>query len=111
RSRAAGDTGDPGRGSRLGVRGRGSRRGRPRDDRPVDSALTDWSALVKPSLVGVTPYDPGESLSDIKARTGLDSLWKLNWNEGLLGPFDGVLDAVDEELTNAWMYPEQAYGD
>ncbi len=73
--------------------------------------MTDWSALVKPSLVGLTPYDPGESLSEMKARYGLDHLWKLNWNEDLFGPLDGVLQAVEEELGNAWMYPEQAYGD
>jgi histidinol-phosphate aminotransferase len=73
--------------------------------------MTDWASLVKPSLIGVPPYDPGESLSVLKARYGLDRIWKLNWNEDLFGPFDGVLEAVQAELPNAWMYPEQAYAD
>jgi histidinol-phosphate aminotransferase len=73
--------------------------------------VADWASLVKPSLIGVAPYDPGESLSELKARYGLDEIWKLNWNEDLFGPFDGVLEAVEAELPNSWMYPEQAYAD
>jgi histidinol-phosphate aminotransferase len=74
-------------------------------------AVTDWSALVRPSLVGVEPYRPGPSIDDLKERYGLEELAKLNWNEGLLGPFDGVDDAVSAELERAWMYPEHAYTD
>jgi histidinol-phosphate aminotransferase len=73
--------------------------------------VTDWSALVKPSLVGVAPYDPGASLNELKERYGLSEIFKLNWNEDLFGPFDGVLQAVEAELENAWMYPEQVYAD
>jgi histidinol-phosphate aminotransferase len=73
--------------------------------------MTDWDRLVKPSLLGVQPYDPGESLSELKARYGLDEVVKLNWNEGLFGPGPGVLEAAAAELQNAWMYPEQAYAD
>jgi histidinol-phosphate aminotransferase len=76
-----------------------------------EAPMTDWARLVKPSLIGVAPYDPGESLDELKARYGLDEIWKLNWNEDLFGPFDGVLEAVEAELPNAWMYPEQAYAD
>ena len=72
---------------------------------------TDWAGLVKPSLVGVEPYDPGESLSRLKARYGLDEIVKLNWNEGLFGPVPGALEAAAAELENAWMYPESAYSD
>ncbi len=36
---------------------------------------------------------------------------KLNWNEGLFGPFPGVLEAAAAELENSWMYPERAYSD
>jgi histidinol-phosphate aminotransferase len=73
--------------------------------------MTDWSRLVKPSLVGVDPYDPGQSLSELRERYGLDEVVKLNWNEGLFGPAPGVLEAAEAELENAWMYPEQAYAD
>jgi len=71
--------------------------------------VTDWSSLVRPSLVGIAPYDPGASLEELKAEHGLDEIVKLNWNEGLQGPFPGVAEAVVAELENAWMYPEQAY--
>jgi histidinol-phosphate aminotransferase len=75
------------------------------------TASTDWSRLVKPSLVGVAPYDPGESLGELEERHGLAEIAKLNWNEGLFGPGPGVLEAAAAELERAWMYPEQAYAD
>ncbi len=71
--------------------------------------MTDWTALVRPSLIGVEPYRPGPSVDELKERYGLAELAKLNWNEGLLGPFPGVREAVVEELERAWMYPEHAY--
>jgi histidinol-phosphate aminotransferase len=73
--------------------------------------MTDWSRLVRPALVGLEPYDPGPSLEELKRSYGLDDIAKLNWNEGLLGPFPGVREAVLDELDRAWMYPEQAYSD
>jgi histidinol-phosphate aminotransferase len=80
----------------------------------VDSdrlTMTDWSSLVRPSLVGLEPYRPGPSLSELRKEHGLDEIAKLNWNEDLFGPLPGALDAVKDELVNAWMYPEQAYSD
>jgi histidinol-phosphate aminotransferase len=73
--------------------------------------VTDWSQLVRPSLIGVDPYRPGPSVDDLKASYDLQDLAKLNWNEGLLGPFPNVRDAVLGELDRAWMYPEHAYSD
>jgi histidinol-phosphate aminotransferase len=73
--------------------------------------MTDWSSLVRPSLVGLEPYRPGPSLSELRREYGLDEIAKLNWNEDLFGPLPGALDAVKDELVNAWMYPEQAYTD
>ena len=73
--------------------------------------MTDWSSLVRPSLVGLEPYRPGPSLSELRSEHGLDEIAKLNWNEDLFGPLPGALDAVKDELVNAWMYPEQAYSD
>ena len=73
--------------------------------------MTDWSKLVRPSLIGVEPYRPGPSVDELKERYGLQELAKLNWNEGLLGPFPGVGEAVIAELGRAWMYPEVAYTD
>jgi histidinol-phosphate aminotransferase len=72
-------------------------------------SVTDWSQLVRPSLIGLDPYRPGPSVEELKVRYGLGELAKLNWNEGLLGSFPGVEDAVVRELERAWMYPEHAY--
>jgi histidinol-phosphate aminotransferase len=73
--------------------------------------MTDWSTLVRPSLLGLDPYRPGPGVEELKERYGLTELAKLNWNEGLLGPFPGVSEAVLAELDRAWMYPEHAYTD
>ena len=73
--------------------------------------VTDWSQLVRPSLIGVDPYRPGPSVDELKATYGLKDIVKLNWNEGLLGPFPNVRDAVLVELDRAWMYPEHVYSD
>jgi len=72
---------------------------------------TDWSALVRPSLLGLEPYRPGPSLTELKRLHGLDEIAKLNWNEDLFGPLSGAREAVEAELENVWMYPEQAYSD
>jgi histidinol-phosphate aminotransferase len=75
------------------------------------AVTTDWSRLVRRSLLGLEPYRPGASLDELRAAYGLDEIVKLNWNEGLLGPFPGVEEAVVAELERAWIYPEQAYSD
>jgi histidinol-phosphate aminotransferase len=73
--------------------------------------MTDWSSLVRPSLLGLDPYRPGPGVEELKERYGLTELAKLNWNEGLLGPFPGVSEAVLAELDWARMYPDHAYTD
>jgi histidinol-phosphate aminotransferase len=73
--------------------------------------MTDWSRIVRPSLIGLEPYRPGASLEELKEAYGLDEIVKLNWNEGLEGPFPGVEQAVAEELEHAWIYPAEAYAD
>jgi histidinol-phosphate aminotransferase len=73
--------------------------------------MTDWGRLVRPSLIGLEPYRPGASLEELKEAYGLDEIVKLNWNEGLEGPFPGVAEAVAAELERAWIYPAEAYAD
>jgi histidinol-phosphate aminotransferase len=66
--------------------------------------------LLRRSVIGVGPYVPGAGAREFKARTGRTDLIRLNWNENLLGPLDGVLDAVAASLPDAvWAYPEEAY--
>jgi histidinol-phosphate aminotransferase len=71
--------------------------------------MTDWATLLRPQLLELGPYVPGESLDELKREYGLDEVAKLNWNEGLFGPLPGVLDAVAGELDETWAYPEHAY--
>ncbi len=66
--------------------------------------------LLRRSVIGVGPYVPGAGARELKARTGRTDLIRLNWNENLLGPLDGVLDAVAASLPDAvWAYPEEGY--
>jgi histidinol-phosphate aminotransferase len=66
--------------------------------------------LLRRSVIGVGPYVPGAGARELKARTGPTDLIRLNWNENLLGPLDGVLDAVAASLPGSvWAYPEEAY--
>ena len=66
-------------------------------------------ALLRRAVVGVGPYVPGAGARDLEARTGRTDLIRLNWNENVFGPLDGVLEAVSASLPDeAWMYPEKA---
>jgi histidinol-phosphate aminotransferase len=73
--------------------------------------VTDWNSIVRDSLIGLEPYRPGASLDELKEAYGLDEIVKLNWNEGLEGPFPGVEEEVVAELERAWIYPAEAYSD
>ena len=73
--------------------------------------MTDWSRVVRPSLLGLEPYRPGPGLEELKEAYGLDEIVKLNWNEGLEGPFPRVEEAVVAELERSWIYPAEAYAD
>ena len=72
---------------------------------------TGLRGLVRPSLRSVAPYDPGPSLTELKARFGVKDIVKLNWNEDLFGLLPGVREAIIEEIRRAPLYPEQAYSD
>src|SRR5207344_1749804 len=99
---------EPRRGAGSGLR-RGRPGRRPPDRAPGDVGVTDWERLVRPSVIGLEPYRPGKSIEELKADYGLEEIVKLNWNEGLEGPFPGVRDEVLAELERAWIYPAEAY--
>jgi histidinol-phosphate aminotransferase len=67
--------------------------------------------LVRPPLRSVEPYDPGPSLTELRARYGVEKLAKLNWNEDLFGLLPGVREAIIAEIARVHFYPEQAYSD
>jgi histidinol-phosphate aminotransferase len=73
--------------------------------------MTDWSRIVRPSLQGLSAYDPGPSVDELRRRYGVDEVVRLNRNEDLFEPFPGARDAAAAELDNVWMYPEESYRD
>lgn len=73
--------------------------------------VTELLNLVRQPLRRLAPYDPGPTVSELRAKYGLTSIAKLNWNEDLFGLLPGVREAVVEELARAELYPEQAYSD
>src|SRR2546423_1010795 len=75
------------------------------------AAMTDLRSLVRVPLRSVVPYDPGPSISELKARYHVSDIVKLNWNEDLFGLLPGVREAIINELRSASLYPEQAYSD
>ena len=73
--------------------------------------MTDWSGIVVPELVELDQFALGLTIAEVKELHGLDDVVKLSWNENLFGPLPGVLEAVNAELENIWLYPEQPYID
>ena len=72
--------------------------------------MTDWSGIVVPGSSSSTS-SLGPTIAEVKELHGLDDVVKLSWNENLFGPLPGVLEAVNAELENIWLYPEQPYID
>jgi histidinol-phosphate aminotransferase len=72
--------------------------------------MTDWISLVRPSLHELSAYHPGPSIAELEKRYGR-SVIRLNRNEDLFPPIPGIREAVETELPNIWMYPEESYSD
>jgi histidinol-phosphate/aromatic aminotransferase/cobyric acid decarboxylase-like protein len=66
--------------------------------------------LLRRSVIGVGPYVPGAGARELKARTGRTDLIRLNWNENMLGPLEGVLDAVATPLGRIPRRPMRSSG-
>jgi histidinol-phosphate aminotransferase len=72
--------------------------------------VTDWAHFVRPALHDLHAYNPGPSMAELEARYGR-AVVRLNRNEDLFPPLAGVREAVEAELSNLWMYPEESYGE
>jgi histidinol-phosphate aminotransferase len=62
--------------------------------------VTEWARFVRPAVHDLEPYRPGRPTGD---------LVPLHRNEDLFPAFPGMRAAVEAELANVWMYPEEAY--
>jgi histidinol-phosphate aminotransferase len=72
--------------------------------------MGEWSRFVRPSLHALGAYHPGPSMGELEDRYGREVV-RLNRNEDLFPPFPGVREAVEAELANVWMYPEESFGE
>ncbi len=72
-------------------------------------SVATYDRLLRRSVLGVGPYVPGVSATEVKARFGRQDMIRLNWNENLFGPLPGVLEETAADLDTVWAYPEEAY--
>jgi histidinol-phosphate/aromatic aminotransferase/cobyric acid decarboxylase-like protein len=69
--------------------------------------VTEWAHFVRPALHDLRAYNPGPSMAELEERYGR-AVVRLNRNEDLFPPLAGVREAVEAELSNLWMYPEES---
>jgi histidinol-phosphate aminotransferase len=63
-------------------------------------------AFFRPSVAGLTPYQPGKPVEDVQRELGLDRVIKLASNEGPFGPFPAALDAIARATPDLNRYPD-----
>lgn len=68
----------------------------------------DWDALIREELRPMVPYAPGLRASEVRERTGCDSIHKLSSNENPYGPVPLALKAMREVLPRLNVYPDGA---
>ncbi len=62
--------------------------------------------LVRKEVRLLKPYNPGQSISDIKLKYGLEEVFNLSTNESVIGPSAVVQKALKIELANINQYPD-----
>ena len=63
-------------------------------------------AFFRPSVNGLTPYQPGKPVEDVQRELGLERVVKLASNEGPFPPLDAALDAMARAATELNRYPD-----
>lgn len=66
-----------------------------------------WRAV----LDGVTPYEPGKPVEQLRAELELPELIGLHANENPLGPSPRVIEAIAREARRVHLYPDGGAGD
>ncbi|WP_102346752.1 histidinol-phosphate transaminase [Bacillus sp. Marseille-P3661] len=61
---------------------------------------------VKEQLLGLTPYQPGKPIEDVKRELGLNKITKLASNENPFGSSQKAIEAAKNELNNVAIYPD-----
>ncbi|MDO8963683.1 MAG: histidinol-phosphate transaminase, partial [Coriobacteriia bacterium] len=68
----------------------------------------DWDAAIRPELDGMKPYEPGLRASEVRERTGRDTVLKLSSNEHPCGPVPRALEAMKAVLPRLNRYSDGA---
>jgi len=66
----------------------------------------DFDALIRPELAPMVPYAPGLRASDVRERSGVDTIRKLSSNENPYGPFPVALTAMAAVLPHLNVYSD-----
>jgi histidinol-phosphate aminotransferase len=62
--------------------------------------------LIRPTLAGLIPYEPGKPVEEVQRELGLERVVKLASNEGPLGPFPQALAAMERAAGELNRYPD-----
>ena len=63
-------------------------------------------SFFRPSVEGLSPYQPGKPVEDVQRELGLARVVKLASNEGPFGPFPAALEAIERSAGELNRYPD-----
>ena len=73
----------------------------------MSSGFTDFAdSFFRPSVSGLTPYQPGKPVEDVQRELGLARVIKLASNEGPFGPFPAAVEALARSVADLNRYPD-----
>ena len=73
----------------------------------MSSGFSDFAdAFFRPSVSGLTPYQPGKPVEDVQRELGLARVIKLASNEGPFGPFPAAQEAISRATAELNRYPD-----
>ena len=68
--------------------------------------MTDFLALAKPGIIGLSPYQPGKPIEELERELGIADAVKLAANENPLGPSPAVTRELAGKLQELARYPD-----
>jgi histidinol-phosphate aminotransferase len=73
----------------------------------VSSGFADFDdAFFRPSVQGLTPYQPGKPVEDVQRELGLERIVKLASNEGPFPPLPAAVEAMARAALELNRYPD-----
>jgi histidinol-phosphate aminotransferase len=66
----------------------------------------DWEAAIRAELEPMVPYAPGLRASEVRERSGRETILKLSSNEHPCGPFPAAIEAMEAVLPHLNRYPD-----